>query len=846
MKVVALLSGGKDSAYNLLHCALLGHEVVALANLYPPASHKSDEMDSFMYQTVGYSAVEHFSECLGNNPPLYRRQISGKSLITTLEYHHNPTYTNLKDIPATDEPASDTVKDETEDLYSLLRTVLKNHPEVKGVSVGAILSTYQRVRVENVCQRLGLTCLAFLWERSQDELLDEIIASGLDARVIKTAAYGLGKEHLGKSLAELRPLLVRLNQMYGIHLCGEGGEYETLVLDSPMFKRKLIPQNTQVVEHSGNDNVYFLHFGSFKTEEKKGYNPLDISNWKDKVAIPPLLDSTYEEVLNQIRTDDLYYRSSDSTESPNVLVEATEGLSISEKSKPKNDDDGFYSNSFYQPDATMHIHPRVIVNKTLGTVWISNITAPPMASDYPVERVTDLIFDKARQYLTAEGLTFANVMYAHVLLKDMSDFAAFNEVYSTFFADNGPNPPARVCVENGSLVHNSRVQLALVATRNLETRSGLHVQSRSYWAPANIGPYSQAVTSSDDGLVYLSGQIPLLPPTMKLLETDAFEVHSVLSLQHINRVSEAVKSKYYAGIITYVTSPKAGDAVAKTWPGYLSVTSWAGVEDELPKDEVDYFGHRINVPLFIVQLSGLPRGASIEWSGYGINSETLSAAKAKYDEQDSDEEDFEKEDDQDEDDEEEQEDSEGDENEEDEEEKVKESKPTKASKKPINPFFFKPRYKCAVFKDLFEYKLTRYGLQAMAMFTYHRELTHEEILEFIDHVFYTTGPTEPKSSQGAVNSRHNPYDKVKELRHLEDTEEKFEFETKSGINYKPTLISGTLFYTSSVNSANTSAALDAPENTSLLDEVKVDNITMLDRRKSNQPFGYMLRMALVE
>lgn len=36
MKVVGLLSGGKDSCFNLLHCVKNGHEIVALATLAPP------------------------------------------------------------------------------------------------------------------------------------------------------------------------------------------------------------------------------------------------------------------------------------------------------------------------------------------------------------------------------------------------------------------------------------------------------------------------------------------------------------------------------------------------------------------------------------------------------------------------------------------------------------------------------------------------------------------------------------------------------------------------------------------------------------------------------------------
>ena len=235
MKVVALVSGGKDSTYNMLHCIVQGHEIVAMANLHPPLTSESDEMDSFMYQTVGYTALEKYSECMGG-VPMYRRAITGTSAIQSLEY----------------KPVA-SMNDETEDLYLLLQTVLENHPDIKGVSVGAILSTYQRTRVENVCQRLGLTSLAYLWERSQSELLDEIIDGGVDARIIKTAAYGLGKRHLGQSLANIRNELIKMNSMFGLHLCGEGGEYETLVFDSPLFVKRLVAGSQKILGSSHDD-----------------------------------------------------------------------------------------------------------------------------------------------------------------------------------------------------------------------------------------------------------------------------------------------------------------------------------------------------------------------------------------------------------------------------------------------------------------------------------------------------------------------------------------------------------------------------------------------------------------
>lgn len=60
------------------------------------------------------------------------------------------------------------------------------------------------------CQRLSLTCLCYLWQRRQDELLSEMIEAGMEAVLIKVAGIGLTTKHLGKSLAEMRLTLTKL------------------------------------------------------------------------------------------------------------------------------------------------------------------------------------------------------------------------------------------------------------------------------------------------------------------------------------------------------------------------------------------------------------------------------------------------------------------------------------------------------------------------------------------------------------------------------------------------------------------------------------------------------------
>lgn len=63
MKVVALVSGGKDSCYSMALAVQQGHEVVALANLMPQET-DPDELDSYMYQTVGVQHSTRSSICI--------------------------------------------------------------------------------------------------------------------------------------------------------------------------------------------------------------------------------------------------------------------------------------------------------------------------------------------------------------------------------------------------------------------------------------------------------------------------------------------------------------------------------------------------------------------------------------------------------------------------------------------------------------------------------------------------------------------------------------------------------------------------------------------------------------
>ncbi|XP_051477222.1 diphthine--ammonia ligase isoform X3 [Apus apus] len=449
MRVVALISGGKDSCYNMMQCVAAGHQIVALANLRPAENTgETDELDSYMYQTVGHHAIDLYADAL--DLPLYRGFIKGTSVNT------GRVYTTCQE-------------DEVEDLYHLLKLV-KDKEGVEGVSVGAILSDYQRVRVEDVCRRLNLQPLAYLWRRNQEILLKEMISSNIQAIIIKVAAFGLDPDkHLGKSLDQMEPYLLELSEKYGVHVCGEGGEYETFTLDCPLFKKKIVVDTAKVIVHSADAfaPVAYLHFLKLHLEDKQG-------------------ESSSAFLVNSCSCE----------------------ISCNGDVSPSSEED--------EPQKNVPVilkslkHDSLDITKTFqssgkslnGYQWFSGITVHFLPSTGKnAQEVAREAFSSLQANMTSEGLKLKDIILVHLYVKNMEDFNVINSVYVTEF---DLCPPARVCVETllpdgvlfciDCLAHKHDIAMDDVFR---DEKLVMHVQSISHWAPANIGPYSQSIKVED-------------------------------------------------------------------------------------------------------------------------------------------------------------------------------------------------------------------------------------------------------------------------------------------------------------------------------------------------------------
>ena len=197
MRLASLYSGGKDSTFSLYLMEQSGHDIPYLVNVVP------EDAASWIFHTPNLSVVPLMAESMG------------KELVTA--------------------KSSGTEEGDMEGLRNALDGL-----DVEGVVSGAIWSDYQWDRMNIVCGDLGLKLMAPLWRKDQDMLMDQFIDSGIRSMIVGCYAEGLGEEWLGRiidrqAVEELKAIRART----GISIMGEGGEYESLTIDSPMHSRPL-------------------------------------------------------------------------------------------------------------------------------------------------------------------------------------------------------------------------------------------------------------------------------------------------------------------------------------------------------------------------------------------------------------------------------------------------------------------------------------------------------------------------------------------------------------------------------------------------------------------------------
>jgi diphthine-ammonia ligase len=214
MKLGALFSGGKDSTY-AIYKSMKEHEVVCLIAI------KSLNPESYMFHVPAFEHIEKQAEALGI--PLILVETKG-------------------------------VKEE--ELKDLQRAIedAKEKYKIEGIITGAVASTYQASRIQNICDELNLKVFNPLWQINQMKLLKDLIKDKFEVIITGIAAYPLDESWLGRKLDEnMLKEMEKLENEFKINVAGEGGEFETLVVDSPIHKKRieLVETEKEYAEHNG-------------------------------------------------------------------------------------------------------------------------------------------------------------------------------------------------------------------------------------------------------------------------------------------------------------------------------------------------------------------------------------------------------------------------------------------------------------------------------------------------------------------------------------------------------------------------------------------------------------------
>lgn len=200
MRLGVLSSGGKDSLF-ACYRAMAKEEVVCLITVV------SRNEESYMFHTPNIHLTGLQAEAMGL--PLVRVETGGEK---------------------------------EAELLDLKRAILKAKDEhaIEGVVTGAILSVYQASRIQRICSELDLWCFNPLWHTDQEGYMEDLLASGFQILISGVFSYPFGESWLGR-IIDRRALdeLQEIAKTCRITLTGEGGEFETSVLDAPFFSRRV-------------------------------------------------------------------------------------------------------------------------------------------------------------------------------------------------------------------------------------------------------------------------------------------------------------------------------------------------------------------------------------------------------------------------------------------------------------------------------------------------------------------------------------------------------------------------------------------------------------------------------
>lgn len=201
LKLGVLFSGGKDSTYAAWLAKKQGHELACLVTLY------SKNPDSYMFHTPSIKKTKQQAKAMAL--PLIIKNTKGMK------------------------------EEELADLEEAIKEAVKKY-KIQGITTGALHSVYQASRIQKICDKLGLKCFNPLWQKNEFEYLNDLLKNKFSVIITAVSAYPLNGSWLGRKIDKtFIEDVKKLYEKYKIHPAGEGGEFETFVIDCPLFESPL-------------------------------------------------------------------------------------------------------------------------------------------------------------------------------------------------------------------------------------------------------------------------------------------------------------------------------------------------------------------------------------------------------------------------------------------------------------------------------------------------------------------------------------------------------------------------------------------------------------------------------
>ncbi len=214
MRLGILFSGGKDSTYAAYLAKKQGYEITCLITV------ESKNPDSYMFHTPTIEQTKKQAQAM--QTPLITIKTKGEK------------------------------EKELKNLEKAIKKAKQTY-SIQGVVTGAVESVYQATRIQKICNKLNLECFNPLWQKNQKQLLKELIENKFEIIITGVAAYPLDKKWLGKKIdPQLIKELETLEKKYKINIAGEGGEFESLVLNCPLFKKPIEFNKNKIIGEGNN------------------------------------------------------------------------------------------------------------------------------------------------------------------------------------------------------------------------------------------------------------------------------------------------------------------------------------------------------------------------------------------------------------------------------------------------------------------------------------------------------------------------------------------------------------------------------------------------------------------